>query len=148
MKIIFVFSCSGMSRNVPCSWFYRRSITTKHQDKTLKRILRKNPRKNIVSSWFFLRSVNLCRPLSLITQSRSTFPWLALSCETRSSYFSTEQSNPTSLNTFLVSIALHLAVDIMRAFCKTKKLGASCLMKWNVNVKCVCTFKKQWDQWL
>ena len=24
MKIIFIFSCSGMFRNVPCSWFYRR----------------------------------------------------------------------------------------------------------------------------
>ena len=24
MKIIFIFSCSGMFPNVPCSWFYRR----------------------------------------------------------------------------------------------------------------------------
>ena len=26
MKIIFIFACSGMFRNVPCSWFYRRPI--------------------------------------------------------------------------------------------------------------------------
>ena len=24
MKIIFIFSCCGMFRHVPCSWFYRR----------------------------------------------------------------------------------------------------------------------------
>ena len=24
MKITFIFSCSGMFRNVPCTWFYRR----------------------------------------------------------------------------------------------------------------------------
>ena len=28
MKIIFIFSCSGMFRNVPCSWFYRRPSLT------------------------------------------------------------------------------------------------------------------------
>ena len=26
MKIISIFSCSGMFRNVPCSWFYRRLL--------------------------------------------------------------------------------------------------------------------------
>ena len=26
MKITFIFSCSGMFRNVPCSWFYRRPM--------------------------------------------------------------------------------------------------------------------------
>ena len=25
---VFIFSCSGMFRNVPCSWFYRRPIAT------------------------------------------------------------------------------------------------------------------------
>ena len=28
MKIIFIFSCSGIFRNVPCSWFYRQPTTT------------------------------------------------------------------------------------------------------------------------
>ena len=27
MKIIFIFSCSGMFRHAPCSWFYRRPAT-------------------------------------------------------------------------------------------------------------------------
>ena len=27
MKIIFIFSCSGMFRNVPCSWFYWRPFS-------------------------------------------------------------------------------------------------------------------------
>ena len=59
MKIIFIFSCSamfrdvpecsGMSRNVPCSWFYRRRNT----------LVSERSDRDLCASWYFFSPVKL-----------------------------------------------------------------------------------------
>ena len=51
MKIIFIFSCSGMFRNVPCSGFYRRPMRAHRNQRILINIYLKSKVSPNKKSW-------------------------------------------------------------------------------------------------